>query len=362
MNPAQPASLDLRGVEVQLGQREILRNLDLRVLPGEFCVLLGGANAGKSTLLRAIAGLDPLTRGEIWVDDRQITHARVQRRGTVLMQPGFPLWPHFTVTRNITFTLKYRGLDRRARNQRASELLGAVGLSEFGRHLPEQLTPGQRQRVALARSLAAEAPITLLDEPFSAQDLQLRDQLLMLLKQRHQQLGQTIVIATEDPQQALRLADRIAVLNDGEIEQTGTPQELYAAPVSRHVAALLGRANLIAGTIEHAGDQPLFRADNGIVIPLFEHKLKRARLGWAMFRPRDLSLITRDDEPFGDRIRLTGRIAQTEFLGSRNRCVVDVAGLALWMDEPCGYAGRGLQIGDSVVVGIDPAAILVLER
>lgn len=362
MNPTQPASLDLRGVEVQLGQREILRNLDLLILPGELFVLLGGAGAGKSTLLRTIAGLDPITRGEVWVDDRQITHARVQRRGTVLMQPGFPLWPHFTVNRNITLALRHRGLDRRARNQRSGELLGAVGLSAFSRHLPGQLTPGQRQRVALARSLAAEARITLLDEPLSAQDLQLRDQLLMLLQQRHAQLGQTIVIATEDPQQALRLADRIAILNEGEIEQVGTPRELYDAPVSRHVAALLGRANLIGGAIEHAGDQPLFRADNGIVIPLFEHRLKRARQGWAMFRPRDLSLIATDDEPFGDRIRLTGRIAQTEFLGSRNRYVVDVAGLALWMDEPGGYTDPGLQIGDTIVVGIDPAGILILER
>lgn len=362
MSTTPPASLDLRSVDIQVGQREVLKRLDLHILPGELFVILGNTAAGKSTLLRAIAGLEPIHQGEIWVDDQQVTHAKVQRRGTVLMQPGFPLWPTFSSARNITFALRHRGVSRRDRNERTERLLATMGLAEFTNHLPEQLTPSQRQRVAFARSLATEASITLLDEPFGAQDPQRRDRLLMFLKDLHDQAGRTIVVATEDPDQAMRLADRIGVLHDGEIEQVGTPRELYKAPVSRHVATLLGRANLIPGEIEIVGEQPLFRGENGLVIPLFERKLKRARQGWAMFRPHQLSLIGKDDEPFGDLIRLSGRIVQTEFVGGANRYVVDLAGISLRMDRPCSDTGQPLQLGDPVVVGFDPARITVLER
>lgn len=361
MTDIAPASLEVRKLNVQLGHQEIVRKIDLRVMPGELFVVLGAAASGKSALLRAIAGLDPIAGGEIWIDEREVSRRRTQQRGTVLMQPGFPLWPHFTVLRNVTFALRHQGVRRRERIERAREMLATVGLTDFERHLPGQLSASQRQRVALARTLASEAQITLLDEPFSAQGLALRDRLSILLLRRHKRQALTTLLATEDPKLALRVADRIAVLNNGELEQVGTARELYDTPVSRHVATLLGRANLIEGEIEHAGDQPLFRADNGIVIPLFDRRLKRARQGWAMFRPHDLLLIDPDDEPFGDTIRMSGRVTQTEFRGGSIRYMIELSGQTVWMDLARDHGQTGPETGDALLIGVDPARVRILE-
>lgn len=362
MTHKQPASLELRGLEVSLEQQEILRQIDLSILPGELFVLLGGAGSGKSTLLRSVAGLDPVTAGEIWIDDEQITRLPARQRGTALMFQSFPLWPHMTVAKNVAFALRGRGLPAAEIHKRLENGLAFVGLSEFQRHLPWQLTDSQRQRVALARTLLAGARVNLLDEPFSAQDAQLRERLLRVLRRRQQQIGITTLLTTQDHHEALRVADRIAVIHDGELQQVGTPMELYDTPRNRHVAEYMGSANLIDGEIEYAGDQPLFRAENGMVIPLFDHALKRPRIGSAMFRPHDLHVVRRDEAPFGDQIRFTGRVEQIEFLGDALRYGIDLAGRVVWMDLPRSAAHPMLNIGDQLVVGLDPARIRILER
>ncbi|MGD8956356.1 MAG: ABC transporter ATP-binding protein [Chromatiaceae bacterium] len=362
MTVSEPSSLELRDVDITIDQQEILRNISLSVLPGEMFALLGGAESGKSTLLRAIAGLDRLSRGEVWIDAENITHTAPHRRGVPLMLQAFPLWPHMTVGRNVAFGLQRQRLSRRKIRERVARELACVGLSNFRKHLPWQLTPSQQQRVALARTLIGAARIDLLDEPFSAQDEKLREKLLRLLKRRQQQSALTTVITTQDPIQALRFADRIAVLHEGELQQVGTPVELYDMPANRFVAEYLGGINLIDGEIEYAGDQPLFRAENGIVIPLFDHPVKRARTGSAMFRPQDLRIVGRNAEPFGDQIRFSGRIERTEFLGSSLRHWIDLSGKAICLDLPRDATRNTLHIGDQVVIGLDPAKIRILER
>lgn len=361
MTNHEPASLELRGIDVTIDQHEILRAVDLSVLPGELFVLLGGAGAGKSTLLRSIAGLDPVTAGEIWIDAEQITRMPAKRRGTALMMQSFPLWPTMTVAKNIAFALRRRGLSAAEIRDRVDRELAFVGLGEFRRHLPWQLTDSQRQRVALARTLASDARIDLFDEPFSAQDAQLREQLLQVLRKRQQHSGTTTLLTTQDRAEALRVADRIAVIHEGEMQQVGTPAELYDTPRNRHVAEYMGSANLLDGEIEYAGDQPLFHAQNGIVIPLFDHAIKRSRTGAAMFRPHDLHIVRRDEEPFGDLIRFTGRVEQTEFLGDTLRYCIDLAGKTVWMDLARGAGQLTLNVGDQVVLGLDPANIRILE-
>jgi len=362
MTVSEPSSLELYDVDVAIDQHEILRDISLSVLPGEMFALLGGAESGKSTLLRAIAGLDRLSKGQVWIDAENITHTAPHRRGVPLMLQAFPLWPHMSVGRNVAFGLQRQRLSRREIRERVTRELEYVGLSHFRRHLPWQLTPSQQQRVALARTLISAARIDLFDEPFSAQDEQLREKLLRLFKRRQQQSALTTVITTQDPSEALRFADRIAVLREGELQQVGTPVELYDTPANRFVAEYLGSVNLIDGEIEYAGDQPMFRAENGFMIPLFDRPVKRARTGSAMFRPQDLRIVSRNAEPFGDQIRFSGRIERTEFLGDSLRHWIDLAGKAVCLDLPRDTTRNTLHIGDQIVIGLDPAKIRILER
>ncbi|MCB1785304.1 MAG: ABC transporter ATP-binding protein [Chromatiaceae bacterium] len=360
MTHSQPASVELRGVDVVVNQREILRHIDLNVLPGELFVVLGGAGSGKSTLLRSIAGLDPVAAGSLWIDDQEITRSAANRRPIALMFQSYRLWPHMPVARNVGFALDRSGLGASDRRGRVTRELAFVGLSEFARHLPWQLNPSQRQRVALARTLAADARVILLDEPFSAQDAQRREHLLRVLRKRLQQSAATTLLTTQDRSEALRVADRIAVVHEGEIQQTGTPIELYDTPRNRYVAEYMGSANLIDGEIEFAGEQALFRAENGIVIPLFDHPLIRPRTGTAMFRPHDLHVVHPNAAPFGDQIRFSGRVEQTEFLGDSMRYSIEIAGKTVWMDRSRSSETL-LNVGDQVVVGLDPARIRILE-
>jgi iron(III) transport system ATP-binding protein len=362
MNPTEPSSLELRTLSVTIDDQQKLRELTLNILPGELFVLLGAAGAGKSAVLRAIAGLDPVADGEIWIDEMDITTLPAHQRQVALMAQSFPLWPNLTVAKNVGFALDRKGRGRSEVRERVDKELAAVGLGEFRRHLPLQLSPSQQQRVALARTLAADARVNLLDEPFDAQDLQLRERLLLLLKRRQQQSTITTLVTTRDPHEALRLGDRIALLRDGELQQVGSPRQLYDTPANRYVAEYLGDANLIEGNIEYAGDQALFQGENGIVVPLFEQLVKRSRTGAAMFRPHDLAVVPPDAEPFGDEIRFNGRIEQVEFRGDTLRYAIDLSGKTVWMDIARGSRGADLEIGDQLVVGIDPARIRILEN
>ena len=199
-----PASLELRAAALTAARTEVLRETDLHILPGELFVLLGAAESGKSSVLRAIAGLDRLSGGEIRLDGQVISRVPARRRDIALMLQSFPLWPHLDVAENVAFAVKGRGLNRQAARQRVMRELAFVGLGEFARHLPSQLTPGQRQRVALARTLAADRHLCLLDEPFSAQPPQLAEQLRGLMRRRQQQAGLTTLLASADTDLALR--------------------------------------------------------------------------------------------------------------------------------------------------------------
>ena len=359
---SEPASLDLRHLDVTVEQQQRLRDLELHVLPGELIFIVGRQGSGKSSLLRAVAGFDPVTSGEIWIDEQEITRMTPAKRNVALLAQTYPLWPHLDVGRNITFALRGRGLSKTEIKNRAEQELITMGLGEFIAHLPSQLNASQQQRVALARTLCADTRVILLDEPLSAQDLFLRERLLQGLKRRLQHAGITTLLTSEDPQEALRFADRIAVLHEGELLQVGSPREIYDRPADRHVAEYFGNVNLIDGEIEIVGDQPMFHADNGIVIPVFEHALKRARKGSAMFRPHDLHIVDAGDEPFGDRIRLSGRVEHYEFRGDHIRYGIEASGETLWIDLPRKDDQMELEIGDPIVLGLDPAHVRILER
>lgn len=362
MNAASPASLALRAVEATIDRHEVLRNIDLQILPGELFVLLGGTGAGKSTLLRVIAGLERVARGDVVLDDHDITRTASHRRQTALLAQRYPLWPDMTIADNVAFALRGRGLRRAEIRQHTLDALRSVGLADFARHLPSQLTPSQCQRVAFARTLAAQARLYLLDEPFGALEPALRTRLARLFRQRQQQAGFTTLLATQDHDVALRIADRIAVIHDGELHQVGTPTELYDRPETRHVAAYTGSVNLIDGEIELDAGQAMFHAHNGLIIPLFDDAVRRSRSCAAMFRPHHLHLVAAEQAPAANQIRFRGRVTEREFLGDRFRYRLDVGDSTAWIDVGRRQDRMPLHVGDQITLGLDPADVRLLDH
>jgi ABC-type Fe3+/spermidine/putrescine transport system ATPase subunit len=244
-------SVDLRGVGKQFGEVQAVKPLDLSVAPGEFLTLLGPSGCGKTTLLRMIAGLERVSHGRIMVGETDVTSLPPNRRDISIMFQDYALFPHKTVNDNIGYGLKMRGVPRHERDRASADWLSRIGLADYGGRLPGQLSGGQRQRVALARALILEPGVLLLDEPLGALDANLRRQLQGELKRMHRDVGLTFIAVTHDQEEALTMSDRIAVMRDGRIEQTGTPREVYDRPATEFVARFIGRCNVLEGKAGH---------------------------------------------------------------------------------------------------------------
>jgi spermidine/putrescine ABC transporter ATP-binding subunit len=223
--------------------------VSLDIAPGEFVTLLGPSGSGKTTTLMMLAGFETPTAGEIWVDDEAIAAVPPWRRNIGMVFQNYALFPHMTVAENIAFPLKLRGVQRNEVTRRTSEALDLVGLPGYEGRYPRQLSGGQQQRIALARALVFNPRVLLMDEPLGALDKQLREHLQLEIKALHDQLGVTIIYVTHDQQEALVMSDRIAVMNQGRIEQIGAPGELYDEPASRFVASYIGESNFLDGRV-----------------------------------------------------------------------------------------------------------------
>jgi sulfate transport system ATP-binding protein len=225
----------------------VVNDVSLQIEPGEFFVLLGPSGSGKSTLLRIAAGLTDLDHGRISFGGRDVTHVRARDRGVGLVFQHYALFRHMTVGENVEFALRVRGVKRRDRARRRDELLQLVALEGFSARLPGQLSGGQQQRVAVARALAHEPQVLLLDEPFGALDAKIRVELRETIRQVQRRLGMTTILVTHDQEEAFVLADRIGVMHHGRLLETGRAETLYRRPATRFVATFLGAANLFLG-------------------------------------------------------------------------------------------------------------------
>jgi iron(III) transport system ATP-binding protein len=236
------ALLQLQGISKSFGQTPVVREIDLEVGPSEFICLLGASGCGKTTLLRIICGIKKPDAGRLIYRDQDITSWEpAQRRFGIVFQ-SYALFPNLTVLDNITYGLS--GMSREHQRARALDMLDLVGLSALSKRFPAQLSGGQQQRIALARALTPSPSLLLLDEPLSALDAQVRHTLRAELKRIQRELKMPVVMVTHDQQEAMELADRIMLMNQGQIEQSGTPRELYGYPQSKHVAQFTGRANI----------------------------------------------------------------------------------------------------------------------
>ena len=245
------------------GATPVLEDISLEVERGQFFAFLGPSGSGKTTLLRLIAGFGTPTAGRILIGDRDVTRLPPWSRNVGMVFQSYALWPHMSVRKNVAFGLERRKLSRAEIERKVADALALVGLSAFADRRPAQLSGGQQQRVALARTIVIEPEVLLLDEPLSNLDARLRVEMRVELRQLQRKLGITAIYVTHDQEDANAVADSIAVLDQGRIQQIGTPIELYDRPANRFVATFLGTANLIEGTIEAGGR---FVAD-GIALP-----------------------------------------------------------------------------------------------
>ena len=249
MDPEAVPFIKIQSVSKHFGDFTAVDGVDLEIYKGELFCLLGGSGCGKSTLLRMLAGFETPSSGTITIDDANMTEVPPYERPVNMMFQSYALFPHMTVEKNIAYGLHRDGIARSEVNRRVDEMLEMVELGQFRKRKPQQLTGGQRQRVALARSLVKQPKVLLLDEPLGALDKRLREQTQFELMNIQEQLGVTFVVVTHDQEEAMTLSTRIAVMDNGRFVQIGTPTEIYEFPQSRQVATFIGNANMFEGRV-----------------------------------------------------------------------------------------------------------------
>ena len=237
---ASAVGVKLEGINLSFGKTHVLKGIDLQIEPGEFFAFLGPSGCGKTTLLRLIAGFESAQEGRVIIGDQEVSHLPPWRRNLGMVFQSYALWPHMTVRKNVAFGLEERHVPRNEIKERVDMALDLVGLLDLAKRRPSQLSGGQQQRVALARTIVIEPQVLLLDEPLSNLDAKLRVQMRRELRQLQRKLSLTTIFVTHDQEEANTTADRIAVINDGIVQQIGTPMELYDRPANLFVANFFG--------------------------------------------------------------------------------------------------------------------------
>ncbi|MCA3444845.1 MAG: ABC transporter ATP-binding protein [Rhodobacter sp.] len=249
------------------GATLVVKDLNLSIAKGEFLTMLGPSGSGKTTCLMMLAGFETATSGEIRLDGRPINQVPPHKRGIGMVFQNYALFPHMTVGENLSFPLEVRGMARPEREAKIARALDMVQMGGFGSRRPAQLSGGQQQRIALARALVFDPGLVLMDEPLGALDKQLREHMQFEIKHLHESLGITVVYVTHDQGEALTMSDRIAVFNDGRIQQLAPPADLYERPGNSFVAGFIGENNRLPGTVEErSGDKALVRLATGELI------------------------------------------------------------------------------------------------
>ncbi|MEU0832378.1 ABC transporter ATP-binding protein [Streptomyces sp. NPDC005969] len=348
------ATVEFRGLHRSFGATTALDGLDLTVEPGELVALLGPSGCGKTTALRTLAGFERPDSGTLLVDGEDITGVPAHRRDAGMVFQSYSLFPHLTAIDNVAFGLRMSGVGKAARRARAAELLELVGLPQHAGRFPHQLSGGQQQRIALARALALRPRVLLLDEPLSALDAQVRLTLREEIRRLQQKLGITTLFVTHDQEEALSMADRVAVMCAGKLEQCAPPAELYERPATAFVAEFVGVMSRIPA---RAG------ADDGTVNALGRTLPVHGRLPGAaeaaggtgevdvLVRPEAIE-VTADDKG-------TSRIVGAAFLGATTRLTVRLTGGGEVMADVPTHAMTTLPVGAAVTLTLPHRPVLV---
>ena len=340
----------------------VVKDLNLRIGKGEFLTMLGPSGSGKTTCLMMLAGFETATHGEIRLDGRPINQVPPHKRGIGMVFQNYALFPHMTVGENLAFPLEVRGLGKEAREAKISRALDMVQMGAFVNRRPSQLSGGQQQRIALARALVFEPALVLMDEPLGALDKQLREHMQFEIKHLHERLGITVVYVTHDQGEALTMSDRVAVFNDGRIQQLAPPADLYERPDNSFVAQFIGENNKLPGKIEAiSGTNCKVRLATGEVIDATPVNVRETGADTVVsIRPERVEFKT-ELLPQGAQT-IDATVREVIYMGDLLRTVLSVAGSDDFVMKSRNSQGqRRLVAGEKIKIGWAPADARALD-
>jgi len=341
------AAIHVRGLSKRFGQRAVIDQLDLEFAAGQFTVVLGASGCGKSTLLRVIAGLEQADHGTVSIGGVDVTNTPPQNRGCAMVFQNYALYPHMSVRDNIGYALKLAGLDRAERERRIGEAAELLGLRDLLERKPAQLSGGQRQRVAIGRAIARRQRVLLFDEPLSNLDAKLRHDMRMELRRLHNEIGATTIFVTHDQVEAMTLADRVVLLNQGRVEQADTPIALYHRPRSTFVAGFVGTPPMNVLKASHDGEYATIEHGGRVRMAQRTHMPTPVMIG---IRPEAIALDAADGIP--------ASLDAVEDLGSHRVIYARIGAQRVLVID------RGRRVccpGDTLRLGFPPDAICCFD-
>ncbi|WP_439496339.1 ABC transporter ATP-binding protein [Bosea sp. (in: a-proteobacteria)] len=344
---SRSVGIELRDIVKRFGSVAAVDGVSLDVRPGEFLALLGPSGSGKTTILMAIAGFEYPDAGSILVGGEDVTWVPPNKRNLGMVFQKYTLFPHMSVLENIAFPLKMRGVGRAEREDRARAALATVRLDAYGDRKPSQLSGGQQQRVAIARAIVYKPRVLLMDEPLSALDKNLREEMQIETKHLQREIGVTVVFVTHDQTEALTMADRVAVLDQGKLQQVGSPQDLYETPRTPFVAGFIGETNFCAGTVRDAGASggPVTVVLDGgalVAATAVDPVAAGGRVRLAV-RPERLAVVAADGAA------LTARVNEAIYAGNATTLILEGPnGLPFRVRLPAGSQHAAPALGDQV--------------
>ena len=352
------AFLEISHLKKTFGTQTAVHDFTMDIAKGEFITFLGPSGCGKTTILRMLAGFEAPSGGSIRFDGKDVTHTPTSQRNIGMVFQSYALFPNMTVAENIGFGLKVAKMPQEQIHLRVTEMLKLIGLAALGARYPWQLSGGQQQRVALARALAGKPQVLLLDEPLSALDAKIRVSLREEIRAVQRELGITSVFVTHDQEEALSISDRIVVLNEGRVEQIGTPSEVYNFPRTRFVASFVGTLNLLSGTVVDPSSGQISVAGQPLVTATKMPGAVAGQTRALAIRPEAITL----EPPVPGRNALQATVEDVNFLGAVVRIRVRTGTFVLSLDvfnDP----HRALpQRGENVTLGFSTDNLLVLEE
>ena len=312
--------LKVENLKKSYGAKEVIKNFDLEVYEGEFLTLLGSSGCGKTTILRAIAGLDPVSDGHIYIDGKDVTMLDPKYREVNTIFQNYALFPLMSVEKNIGFGLKMKKVPNKEIKKRVEEMLELVHLQGYEKRKPKELSGGEQQRVSLARGLINNPKVLLLDEPLSALDQKLRKDMQLELKQLQKKLGITFIYVTHSQDEALTMSDRIVLLKDGKIEQLGTPVKIYEHPNSLYTASFLGESNLFQGIVSKVEDEFTYVNVENATLKILSQKYEDGDLLDIILRPENIKIyLEKKTEGM-----LEGKISECVYNGAYTNLMIRV--------------------------------------